>query len=98
MAEIIGRFVVDILIIGAVDVLARIGYWIARFAVPLLTLGRIPVTPPPGHLAVSERWHGMHRLSDGTRIIGRTLASVVGLIILATVLVLAVFVRALLRA
>ena len=98
MAEIIGRFVVDILVLGAVDVLARLGYWIARFAVPLLTFGHIPVMPPPRHLAVSERWHGMHRLSDGSRIMGRKLASIVGLLILAAVLVLAAFVLALLRA
>lgn len=98
MAEIIVRFVVWVLVETIFDWIGWLGYTIARFVVPFLTFGRVMVAPPPDNLVVVQRWHGMHRLTDGTPVMGEGLAAIVGLLLLAAVLVLASFAIATLRA
>jgi len=41
------------------------------------------VEPVPDNLVVVERWHGLHRLTDGTPVIGKTLAAALGFLLLA---------------
>jgi hypothetical protein len=98
MAEIIVRFVFEILFSGIVDFFAWIGRVIAHAAIPLLTAGRVRVAPVAGNLVVVTRWHGMHRLTDGSPVMGERLAAVVGLLILTIVLLTAAFAAVLLRA
>jgi hypothetical protein len=75
MAEFLVRFVFEIILLG----LARLGQLIARPIVALASGGRIFVDPPPNNLMVVRRWHGLHHLTDGTPVIGKTLASILGL-------------------
>ena len=98
MAEIIVRFVVWLLVETIFDWIERLGYAIARLVVPFLTFGRVRVAPPPGNLVVVRRWHGMHRLTDGSPVMGEGLAAIVGLLLLAAFLVLVFFTVATLRA
>ena len=98
MGEIIVRFVFEILFSGIVDFFAWIGRVIAHATIPLLTAGRVRVAPVAGNLIVVERWHGMHRLTDGSPVMGERLAAIVGLLILTIVLLAAAFAAALLRA
>jgi hypothetical protein len=99
MAEIIVRFVFEILVSGIVDFFAWIGRVIARATIPLLTTGRVRVAPVAGNLIVVTRWHGMHRLTDGSPVMGERLAAIVGLLILTIVLLIAAYLAAaLLRA
>jgi hypothetical protein len=77
MAELLVRFVFEVVLLG----LARLGQMIARPVVSLASGGRIFVDPPPNNLIVVRRWHGLHHLTDGTPVIGKTLASVLGLAI-----------------
>ena len=98
MAEIIVRFVFEILLTGVIDFFAWIGRMIAHATIPLLTAGRVRVAPVAGNLIVVARWHGMHRLTDGSPVMGERLAAIVGLLILAIVLLTAAFAAASLRA
>ena len=98
MAELIVRFVFEILFSGMAEFLAWIGRVIAHATLPLLTAGRVRVAPVPGNLIIVERWHGMHRLTDGSPVMGERLAAIVGLLILAIVLLTAAFAAASLRA
>jgi hypothetical protein len=98
MADIIVRFVFEILVSGIVEFLAWIGRVVAHATVPLLTAGRVRVAPVGGNLIVIERWHGLHRLTDGSPVMGERLAAIVGLLILGIVLLTATFVAVSLRA
>jgi len=98
MADIIVRFVFEILVSGIVEFLAWIGRVVAHATVPLLTAGRVRVAPVAGNLIVIERWHGLHRLTDGSPVMGERLAAIVGLLILGIVLLTATFVAVSLRA
>jgi hypothetical protein len=75
MAELLVRFVFEVILLG----LVRLGRLIARPIVALASGGRIVVDPPPDNLIVVRRWHGLHHLTDGTPVIGKTLASILGL-------------------
>lgn len=97
MAEIIVRFVVWLIVETIFDAIERLGYVIARFSIPFLTGGRVMVAPPPGTLVVVERWHGLHRLTDGTPVMGERLAAIVGLLILVAIAVIMAFAVRLLR-
>jgi hypothetical protein len=82
MAEFLVRFVFEIIVLGILELVARAGQLITRIVVPLLST-RVLVEPVPGTLVVVQRWHGLHRLTDGTPVIGRPLASMIGLTLLA---------------
>src|SRR4051794_1300365 len=94
MGEIIVRFVFEILLSGTVDFFAWIGRVIAHATIPLLTAGRVRVAPVAGNLIIVTRWHGMHRLTDGSPVMGERLAAVAGLLILTVVLLTAAFAAA----
>ncbi|MEN3377345.1 MAG: hypothetical protein V7604_2700 [Hyphomicrobiales bacterium] len=98
MAELIVRFVFEILFSGIVAFFAWIGRVIAHATIPLLTAGRVRVAPVPGNLNIVERWHGIHRLTDGSPVMGERLAAIAGLVILTIVLLTALFVVASMRA
>jgi hypothetical protein len=83
MAEFLVRFVFEIVLLGLLDLLARLGRLVARPVVSLLTGGRVLLDPPPGNLVVVRRWHGLHRLTDGTPVLGETLTALLGLALLA---------------
>ena len=83
MAEFLVRFVFEIVWLG----LARLGQLVARPVVALVSGGRIFVDPPPNNLIVVRRWHGLHHLTDGTPVIGKTLASLLGLSLLVAALI-----------
>jgi hypothetical protein len=93
MAEFLVRFVFEIVLLG----LARLGRLIARPVVALASGGRIVVDPPPNNLMVVRRWHGLHHLTDGTPVIGKTLASLLGLSIALTACVMALVALRLMR-
>jgi hypothetical protein len=82
MAEFLVRFVFEIIVLGALDLVARAGHRIARAVVPFLSGGRILVEPVPGNLVVVERWHGLHHLTDGTPVFGKTMAATLGCLFL----------------
>jgi len=85
MLEFLGRFVVDVLFQGLVDIVEAAGRAITRMIVPPLTAGRVRVEPLcRGEIAV-RRWHGVHRLTDGTPVIGEGLAGLIGILLIAMV-------------
>jgi hypothetical protein len=86
MLEFLGRFVVETLFQGLLNIIEGIGHEIARAVVPFVTAGRVKVAPLRDGSAVIRRWHGIHRLSDGTPVMGETLAAGIGLLIIAGVL------------
>jgi hypothetical protein len=47
-----------------------------RLTVPVVTLSRVKVAPVAGDMIVVRRWHGLHRLTDGTPVIGENLAAI----------------------
>jgi hypothetical protein len=84
--EFIFRFLLEVVVSGVLGLMGRIGYWITCAIVPLLWGSRIFVAPPPNNFIVVRRWHGVHRLTDGTPVIGQRLASGLGLTLLAVVI------------
>jgi hypothetical protein len=83
MLEFLGRFVVDVLLQGLLGLIEAIGYALTRLIVPAVTGGGIKVAPLVGHLVLVRRWHGLHRLTDGTPVIGEGLAGLVGIVLIA---------------
>jgi hypothetical protein len=86
MAEFLVRFVFEIVLLATLELILSIGHRITRIVVPLAG-ARILVEPVPGTLVVVERWHGLHRLTDGTPVIGRRLGGVIGLTLLASAMI-----------
>jgi hypothetical protein len=97
MAEIIVRFVFEVILSSLLGLLGWIGRAVSGAVVPLLTAGRVRVAPAPANRRVIERWHGMHHLTDGSPIMGERLAAIVGLLLLFVSLVVAACVARMLR-
>jgi hypothetical protein len=94
MAEIIVRFVFEVILSSLLGLFGWIGRAVSRVVIPLLTSGRIQVVPAPNNRRVIERWHGLHHLTDGSPIMGERLAALAGLLILfAGIVVLACVAR-----
>ena len=87
MAELLVRFVFEIVLLGLLELSGRIGRFVARPAVAFVSGGRVLVDPPPTNLVVIQRWHGVHRLTDGTPVIGKALAAALGLSLLLVALI-----------
>lgn len=88
MAEIIVRFVFQVVLIGLLELIGAVGRFIARPIVAFIGGGRVLLDPPPGNLIVVRHWHGPHRLTDGTPVIGKAPASLLGLSIAIAALIL----------
>ena len=88
MAELLFRFLLDLIVWTVVQVLALPGYYTARLIVPLFSSGRFMVAPPPNNATVFTRWHGFHRLSNGAVVVGTGMASFLGTLFLIPVLVI----------
>ena len=86
MLEFIFKFLLEVVVMGILGLIGRAGYGITRTIVPLLWGSRIFVAPPPNNFIVVRRWHGVHRLTDGTPVIGQRLASGLGLMLLTAVI------------
>jgi hypothetical protein len=82
MVEFLVRFVVETLFQGLLELAAAAGHAITRVLVPRLTAGRVKVAPLSGRLVVARRWHGLHRLTDGTPVVGERLATAIGLLVI----------------
>jgi hypothetical protein len=96
MVEFLVRFVVETLFQGLLELVAAAGHAITRMLVPWLTAGRVKVAPVSERLVVIPRWHGLNRLTDGTRVLGERLATAIGLLVIASVLAaLVILVRSL---
>jgi hypothetical protein len=89
MAELLLRFLLDVVVYTLVRVLVLPGYYTARAIVPLFSSGRLMVAPPPNNAVVFTRWHGFHRLSDGSVVVGTGMASFLGTLFLIAVLIIA---------
>jgi hypothetical protein len=98
MAEFLVRFVFEVVLYGLLEFAGSIGRFIARTVVPLFAGKRILIEPAPGSLVVMRRWHGLHRLTDGTPVLGQGLAATVGFLILAAAVAIAIIVGVWLRA
>jgi hypothetical protein len=83
-------YLIEALFLVLLKGLGHLGYLIARATIPILSSGRIGVVPPPNNYVVYTRWHGLHRLSDGSIYIGKGLAGVCGLVLAVLALVVAV--------
>ena len=90
MGEFLIRFLFEAIFLGLFKGLGHLGYLIARATVPILSAGRIGVVPPPHNYVVYTKWHGLHRLSDGSIYMGKGLAGVCGLLLAVLALNLAV--------
>ena len=90
MAEFLVRLVFEIVVLGLLRFAERLCQGVARAVVPVLTGGRVLVEPVKW--VVVERRHGLHRLTDGTPVVGPRLASLLGLLLLALALVIALIV------
>jgi hypothetical protein len=90
--------VLEVVFQGLFDLIGYVGYRIVRTIVPLVCGKRILVAPPPNNHIVVTRWHGLHRLTDGTPVIGKRLASVLGWILLTGVILGSLIVWKMLRA
>ena len=55
------------------------------------------MAPPAKNRTVIERWHGMHRLTNGSPIMGERLAALTGLLILFAGLVIVAWMARILR-
>jgi hypothetical protein len=97
MAEIIVRFVFEVILAGLLGLLGWIGRAVSRVVIPPLTAGRIQVVPAPANRRVIERWHGLHHLTNGAPIMGERLAAIVGLLILFAGLVILALAARMLR-
>jgi len=96
MVEAIVRFLVETVIDGLLVLIADGVRIIVRVMVPVVTFGRVKVAPVAGNTIVVRRWHGLHRLTDGTPVIGENLAVIAGLVfILLLVAATVVAIRAL---
>jgi len=82
MLAILGRFVVEVLFQGLLGLLEVLGHATGRAVVRLLTGGRVKVAPF-GRREIVRRWHGLHRTTDGTPVIGEGLATALGLLLIA---------------
>jgi hypothetical protein len=97
MAEIIVRFVFEVILSSLLALIGRIGWAVSRVVIPVFTAGHIQVAPPAKNRTVIERWHGLHHLTDGSPIMGERLAAFAGLLILFAGLVIVAFVARMLR-
>ena len=98
MAELFLRFLLDVIVYTVIHVLALPGYYTARLIVPLFSRGQLMVAPPPNNATVFTRWHGFHRLSNGSVVVGTGMASFIGTVFLiAMLLAVAIAVRLLQR-
>ena len=97
MAEIIVRFVFEVILLSLLALIGRVGWAVSRVAIPVFTAGRIRVAPPPNNRTVIERWHGLHHLTDGSPIMGERLAAMAGLLILFAGLVIVAWAARMLR-
>ena len=88
MDEMLLRFLRDVIAWTLVRVLALPGYYTARLIVPLFSSGHLMVAPPPNNATVFTRWHGFHRLSNGSVVVGTGMASFLGTLFLIAVLVI----------
>jgi len=71
---------VEVLFQGLLGILEVLGHATGRAVVRLLTGGRVKVAPL-GRREIVRRWHGLHRTTDGTPVIGEGLATAVGAVI-----------------
>jgi hypothetical protein len=90
MIEFLGRFVVEIVGQLLFQGLFHVGHAVIQEFVPRLTGQRVLVAPLPDSRQIATRWYGIHRLTDGTPVIGETLATVIGLALLCITIVVAV--------
>jgi len=95
--EFILKFMLEVVVMGILGLIGRIGYRITGAVVPLLWGNRILVAPPPNNLMVMRRWHGVHRLTDGTPVIGQRLAAGLGLLLTTIVMLTSIIAVKLLR-
>jgi hypothetical protein len=86
MGEFLVRFVVETLFQGLLELVAAAGHAVTRALVPRLTSDRVKVAPLSERLAVARRWYGLHRLTDGTPVLGERLATAIGLLVIALTL------------
>jgi hypothetical protein len=89
MLEFLGRFVVETLFQGLLELIGGLGHAIMRAIVPFATAGRVKVEPVPGMTAI-PRWYGVHRLTDGTPVLGERLAAFLGIIVILAMLIAAI--------
>ncbi len=89
MAEFLVRFVFDIILLSVFDWAGWLGRSIGRPVVTFLSGGRVLLDPPPNNLVVVRCWYGVHHLTDGTPVLGRTLTALLGLALLAAAIVAA---------
>ena len=85
MLEFLGRFVVDVLLQGLLDVVQVVAHALTLTAVPPLTGGRVKAEPLRRRLVLVRRGHGVHRLTDGTPVVGERLAEPIGVILIMVV-------------
>jgi hypothetical protein len=91
MVEFLVRFVVETLFQGLLELLAAAGHAITRLLVPWLTAGRVKVAPLSERRVIVSRWHGVHRLTDGTPVLSEWLATAIGLLAIALTLAALLF-------
>jgi hypothetical protein len=88
VGEFLVRFLFETIFMGLLKGLGYLGYLIARATVPILSAGQVGVVPPPKNYVLYTKWHGLHRLSDGSIYMGKSLAGVCGLVLAVLALIL----------
>jgi len=88
VGEFLIRYLFETIFMGLFKGLGHLSYLIARTIVPILSAGQIGVVPPPNNYVLYTKWHGLHRLSDGSVYMGKGLAGVCGLMLAVLALIL----------
>jgi hypothetical protein len=94
MIELLLRVLYLHIFLGFFKGLGFLGYKISRVIVPILSDGRVGVVPPPNNYEIYPRWHGLHRLSDGSLYMGKGLAGLCGVVfaLLVSYLIVLIFI------
>ena len=65
-----------------------LGRLVGRPVVTWLSGGQVLLDPPGNNLVVLRYWHGVHRLTDGTPVLGKKLTGFLGLALLTPVVII----------
>jgi hypothetical protein len=71
-----GQIVAEI----AQAILQLLCYLTARLLLPVFTLGRVRVEPPRDKRRIAFRWHGVHRMANGSILLDVDTGSIVGMV------------------
>ena len=81
--ESLVKLLFEVILRGILGGLLYLGRLVGGPVVTWLSGGQVLLDPPGNDLVVLRYWHGVHRLTDGTPVLGKKLTGLLGLALLA---------------